>query len=52
MKKIDVSNSVSAAIYYNGSLLSLGMNYKLYGFSFKLIFSVLSWINVGYLIVN
>jgi hypothetical protein len=50
--KIDIESIIGDQFYSVGSLLSLGMNFKLYGFSFKLLFFFLSWLDVGYLIVG
>lgn len=41
---------VFSTTYSTGALLSLGMNFKLHGLSFKLLYCLLSWMNVGYLI--
>ncbi|CAM2835658.1 hypothetical protein LEWO105114_04790 [Legionella worsleiensis] len=49
-KKLDCKSTVSGSLYCTGMLLSAGMNFKLYGFGFKLLYCVLSWANVGYLI--
>jgi hypothetical protein len=35
-----------------GIVLAIGMNFGLYGISLKLLWSLLSWTDVGYLIVK
>ncbi|HBD7476109.1 TPA: hypothetical protein KKX77_002637 [Legionella pneumophila] len=45
-----IKEGVLSALYSTGSLVSLGMNFKLHGLSFKLFYCLLSWMNVGYLI--
>jgi hypothetical protein len=44
-----IFDSVWSALYVMGLFISLGMNFALHSWSWKLFWAFASWVNVGYL---
>lgn len=51
MKK-ELSNGVFNCLAEVGIMIAGGMNFGLYGMSWRLLWSFLSWLDVGYLLVH